>query len=434
MSTAEIIRRPSQVSSRSVDYVGFSNFPNQVFRRCIKNGFEFTLMVVGQSGLGKSTFLNTLFLAEINDFKVPEEIPATVKIESKTVRLVENDVRLTITFADTPGFGDLVDNSNCWDSITKYIDSKFSEYLNEETKIDRAQTINDHRVHLCLYFIAPTGHGLKPLDVEFLRALQDRVNIVPVIAKADTLTTHELEQFKKNIISDLQKNHIRLYEFPEPEQNTPDPSRLPNGGGLSAHHHSNTSDYRKRVPFAVVGSNHLKEVDRNRKVRVREYSWGTVEVENLAHNDFIALRDMIIRNNLIDLIDMTKIVHYENFRVRQMSKNPKDALDCDPFTQLEKERKACEEEAEEKRNVKERLFKEKLAFRETALQKKAANLDIMEKENNKLLEEKRAIYERLKQELNDLKRVNLTDSSISLNRSSPPEKSKKKIGLFSRNN
>lgn len=29
-------------------YVGFANFPNQVFRRAIKNGFEFTLMVVGR--------------------------------------------------------------------------------------------------------------------------------------------------------------------------------------------------------------------------------------------------------------------------------------------------------------------------------------------------------------------------------------------------
>lgn len=28
-------------------YVGFANFPNQVFRRAVKNGFEFTLMVVG---------------------------------------------------------------------------------------------------------------------------------------------------------------------------------------------------------------------------------------------------------------------------------------------------------------------------------------------------------------------------------------------------
>ncbi|KAI1709576.1 septin domain-containing protein [Ditylenchus destructor] len=109
----DISRKPSQMSSRGVD-VGFANFPHQVFRRCIKNGFEFNLMVVGQSGLGKSTFLNSLFLAEVHNQK-PEpskSIPSTVKIESKTMKIVENDVRVAITFIDTPGFGDLVDNSN----------------------------------------------------------------------------------------------------------------------------------------------------------------------------------------------------------------------------------------------------------------------------------------------------------------------------------
>lgn len=29
-------------------YVGFANFPNQVYRKAIKKGFEFTLMVVGK--------------------------------------------------------------------------------------------------------------------------------------------------------------------------------------------------------------------------------------------------------------------------------------------------------------------------------------------------------------------------------------------------
>ena len=30
-------------------YVGFANLPNQVYRRSVKRGFEFTLMVVGKS-------------------------------------------------------------------------------------------------------------------------------------------------------------------------------------------------------------------------------------------------------------------------------------------------------------------------------------------------------------------------------------------------
>lgn len=30
-------------------YVGFGNLPNQVYRKSVKRGFEFTLMVVGKS-------------------------------------------------------------------------------------------------------------------------------------------------------------------------------------------------------------------------------------------------------------------------------------------------------------------------------------------------------------------------------------------------
>ena len=31
-------------------YVGFANLPNQVFRKSVKRGFEFSLMVVGKIG------------------------------------------------------------------------------------------------------------------------------------------------------------------------------------------------------------------------------------------------------------------------------------------------------------------------------------------------------------------------------------------------
>ncbi len=40
------------------------------------------------------------------------------------------------------------------------------------------------------------GHGLKPLDIEFMRQLHDKVNIIPVIGKADTLTEEEVAYFK----------------------------------------------------------------------------------------------------------------------------------------------------------------------------------------------------------------------------------------------
>ena len=43
---------------------------------------------------------------------------------------------------------------------------------------------------LTLYLVA--GHGLKPLDIEFMKQLHDKINIIPVIGKADTMTPEEV--------------------------------------------------------------------------------------------------------------------------------------------------------------------------------------------------------------------------------------------------
>lgn len=47
------------------EYIGFASLPDQIHRKTIKKGFEFTLMVAGESGLGKSTLVNTLFLTNL---------------------------------------------------------------------------------------------------------------------------------------------------------------------------------------------------------------------------------------------------------------------------------------------------------------------------------------------------------------------------------
>ena len=41
--------------------------------------------------------------------------------------------------------------------------------------------------------------SLKPLDIEFMKRLHDKVNIIPLIAKADTLTPDECREFKKTV-------------------------------------------------------------------------------------------------------------------------------------------------------------------------------------------------------------------------------------------
>ena len=163
-SVANQATGPTSVSSktRNLDgYVGFANLPNQVYRKSVKKGFEFNLIVIGESGLGKSTFINSLFLTELYN---PAEFPGTFErkkktsfVDATTVCLCEKGVNLKLTIVDTPGFGDSIDNSNCWQSVIDYIDTKYEEYLNAESKVNRKLPISDQRIHCCLYFISP-GH------------------------------------------------------------------------------------------------------------------------------------------------------------------------------------------------------------------------------------------------------------------------------------
>lgn len=44
-----------------------------------------------------------------------------------------------------------------------------------------------------------TGSSLKPIDIEFMRRLHQKVNLIPVIAKADTLTEEEVMLFKQRV-------------------------------------------------------------------------------------------------------------------------------------------------------------------------------------------------------------------------------------------
>ena len=40
---------------------------------------------------------------------------------------------------------------------------------------------------------------LKPLDIEVMKQLDHKVNIIPLIAKADTMTADECRDFKKTV-------------------------------------------------------------------------------------------------------------------------------------------------------------------------------------------------------------------------------------------
>jgi len=386
-NSAAVAPKPAEkpAKPRQLDgYVGFASLPNQVYRKAVKRGFEFTLMVVGESGLGKSTLMNSMFLTDIYSAEYPgpsTRIKKTIKVDTHKVLMKESGVNLTLTVVDTPGFGDAVDNSGCWDPVTQYVEAQYEAFLDAETRVNRV-SLPDGRVHACLYFIAPSGHGLKPLDVEFMQRLHDKVNIIPVIAKADTMTPEEVAHFKKQIMNQIVQSKIRIYEFPDCEE-----------GETEENERKENDRLKERVPFAVVGSNTVIDSESGKKVRGRKYPWGVVDIENLEHCDFIPLRNMLVRTHLQDLKDVTNNVHYENYRCRKLAGVAGGSVDKipnrNPLAQIEDERREHHTKLIKMEKEMEEVFERKVREKKQKLTDSEADLVKRHRESKEKLEQQK---------------------------------------------
>ncbi|KIL70631.1 hypothetical protein M378DRAFT_6583 [Amanita muscaria Koide BX008] len=278
----------------------------------VKKGVQFTVMVVGASGTGRTTFVNTLCESEVLAHKVCDDpetahIEEGIKIKPANVELEEDGVRIALTIVDTPGFGENIDNEFAFQEIVGYLERQYDDILAEESRIKRNPRFRDNRVHALLYFIPPTGHALREMDIELMRRLSPRVNVIPVIGKADSLTPSELKGFKKRIMEDIEHYDIPVYNFPYDVEEDDEETIQDN------------SELRGMMPFAIIGSEDEVEVN-GQLVRGRQYPWGVAEVDNPKHSDFSRLRSALLNSHLADLKSLTHDVLYETYRTEKLSK------------------------------------------------------------------------------------------------------------------
>ncbi|KAI8866892.1 septin AspB [Ramicandelaber brevisporus] len=375
-------------------FVGFCNFPNQVHRRSIKKGFNFTLMVVGQSGLGKSTLVNTLFSTKLFPDKETAspsaEVPKTVDIQSISQDINEGNVKLRLTVVDTPGFGDFINNDDSWKPILENIEARFDAYLAHENRVNRSKIV-DNRIHACLYFIAPTGHALRAVDIEFMKRLHTKVNLIPVIAKADTLTDAEVAGFKERILADIQHHNIQIFRPVSDEYD-------------DAETVADNREILEKLPFAIVGSNTLVESAERGLVRGRKYPWGVIEVENEDHCDFVKLRQMLIRSHMEELKEFTDTVLYEHYRTAKLismghTQNNTVFREYNPAQQAEEERREHEKKMAALEREMSLVFAQKVQEKEAKLKQSEEELHARHREMKAQLERQRLELEEKKRRL-----------------------------------
>lgn len=360
-------------------------------------------MLVGEDGLGKSTLINTLFNKEIFKKKILDETISSdlnertsskVRIKVTNCEIEEDGVNLNLNVITTPGFGENINNNDSWNPIIDEINDRFDLYLEAESRINRS-TIVDERIHVLLYFIEPTGHYLRALDIKLMKAVHNRVNLIPIIAKSDILGKDEIIQFKKKILQVIKHHGIKTFK-PLDSENDEELSILKRNHILS------------HFPLAVVGLMKDVETEDGRIVKGRHYPWGTVEVENENHNDFVMLRQLIIKNYLEELKEYTSNVLYENYRTEKLKlmgieQDNSVFKDFDPFAKQEEERLLHESKLAKLESEMKAVFQQKVSEKEKKLQKSEADLFSRHKEMKdkllkqiNLLEEKKVQLEKQK--------------------------------------
>ncbi|ELW66309.1 Septin-14, partial [Tupaia chinensis] len=372
-------------------HFGFECLPYQLVNRSIRQGFSFNILCVGETGIGKSTLIDTLFNTNLKDSK-SSHFYSNVGLKIQTYELQESNVQLKLTVINTVGYGDQINKEASYQPIVDYIDAQFEAYLQEELKIKRSFVdYHDSRTHACLYFISPTGHSLKSLDLLTMKSIDSKVNIIPLIAKADTISKNELQKFKSKIMNELISNGIQIYQFPADDETTGQVNSSMNG----------------LLPFAVVGSTDEVKVGK-RMVRGRHYPWGVLQVENENHCDFVRLREMLLCTNMEDLKEKTHTQHYERYRRSKLQ--AMGFSDVGPDNQpvsfqeiYEAKRQAfhaqCQREEEElKQKFMQRVKEKEITFKESEkeLQDKFEQLKkVQQEETIKLEEERRQLEEEL---------------------------------------
>ncbi|XP_041040680.1 septin-11 isoform X4 [Cetorhinus maximus] len=340
--------------------------------------------------------MDTLFNTKFENTQASHTEPG-VRLKSSSYELQESNVRLKLTIVDTVGFGDQINKEDSYKPIVEYIDAQFEAYLQEELKIRRSfYNYPDSRIHTCLYFIAPTGHSLKSLDLVTMKKLDSKVNIIPIIAKADTISKSELHKFKIKIMSELVSNGVQIYQFPTDDETVAEINSTMNG----------------HLPFAVVGSTEEIKIG-NKMAKARQYPWGIVQVENENHCDFVKLREMLIRVNMEDLREQTHARHYELYRrckLEEMGFKDTDP-DSKPFS-LQETYEAKRNEFLTELQKKEEEMRQMFVMR---VKEKEAELKEAEKELHEKFDHLKKTHQDEKKKLED-KKKDLEDEMNAFNK------------------
>eukprot|EP00879_Flechtneria_rotunda_P004846 GHRR01005119.1.p1 GENE.GHRR01005119.1~~GHRR01005119.1.p1 ORF type:complete len:330 (+),score=119.43 GHRR01005119.1:1209-2198(+) len=216
--------------------------------------------------------------------------------------LVESGKRLHVAFQDTPGWSDDINTVQYLRKMTQFVlEQRAKDYklMAGARALDEVAMCGQlrHSITACLYFITP--HRLKKVDVIIMCALSQLVTVIPVIAKADTMTETELMTYRQQVCATLQDPSVVA------ASNTL-PALCFNNFGLQHKVLSGLDVAPDHLPLALItsrdtesmtnpnllGALGLRQTDF--KQPVRRYRWGAAYAFNHEHSDLLLLKRLLL--------------------------------------------------------------------------------------------------------------------------------------------
>ncbi|KAK6461571.1 Septin-type guanine nucleotide-binding (G) domain-containing protein, partial [Scheffersomyces coipomensis] len=287
-------------------------------KKFTKRGLRLNILLVGENGTGKKTFINTLANRQYYDPAQRCESGNLFEFGSKAFNMRINThtimeqnatpISLNVSFTDNYGFN--LENSTNSKDLIDFIENEYKAVLTEEIRIERNTLPYDSRIHVTLYFVKPTGKPLNEFDITNMKKLGERTNLIPIISKADTLTDSEVILNKNLIMGSIIDNQIEIFDFLSPFE----------------HEHQideeDQEDYlylkslQELMPFTIIGSNSKFDSQDDKRFRVN--TCGTIDVNDVSNCDFKILRNVLLASHIEEFKEATIIKKYENYRIEEL--------------------------------------------------------------------------------------------------------------------
>lgn len=254
--------------------------------------------MVGENGIGKKSFINTLCEEQVFLISDCYKSDASFKINTEEV-IIKKEFPIRMTVHLTENFGHNLNNTCNFDQIIEFLDDKLDLKLLQESQISRIGTKRDEVVHLVILFVNPLVKGLKPIEIELIKSLENKCNLLLCIGKCDILNYDQLKLQKDLINKSLIDNDLKVFDF---EVFLSDPE-------IDEEFKQYYSDLKQLLPFSVITSNDNlfnNRITLKHSINVNEYS------------DVNILRDLIFNLNLNEFKELTNYNIYETYRTEKL--------------------------------------------------------------------------------------------------------------------